>query len=86
MELLALSGLERMQASDKGLFPRPPINHLFGLKPESSTAEETTFVMPSSPWLQSGAGVFLPGTAALVADAPLGSDLDESGAGASFAL
>ena len=73
MELLAFSGLERMQASGKGLFPRPPINHLFGLRPESSTLEETTFVMPSSPWLQSGAGVFLPGTAALLADAPLGS-------------
>lgn len=75
IEVLALTGLERMQASDKGLFPRPPINHLFGLRPESSTTEETTFVMPSSPWLQTGAGVFLPGTAALLADAPLGTSI-----------
>lgn len=72
-DLLALSGLERMEGSLKGLMPKPPIHHLFGLRPESSDAESTVFVMPSSPWLQTAAGVFLPGTAALLADAPLGS-------------
>lgn len=70
---LALTGLERMDAALKGLMPKPPIRHLFGLAPHSSDAESSTFVMPSSPWLQTGAGVFLPGTAALLADAPLGS-------------
>src|SRR5439155_8323078 len=33
---------------------------------------KTTFAMPASPWWQSGAGVFLAGTLAFVADAPLG--------------
>lgn len=45
LELLSLSGLERMEASFKGLFPKPPIHNLFGLIPESSTVEETTFVI-----------------------------------------
>lgn len=62
-----------MRAAAKGLMPRPPIHHLFGLKPLSSNVASTTFAMPASPWLQTAAGVFLPGTAALVADAPLGS-------------
>lgn len=73
LQFLALSGLERMQASLRGQMPAPPIHHLFGLAPESSDAASTTFVMPSSPWLQTALGVFLPGTAALLADAPLGS-------------
>lgn len=73
IELLALSGIDRMRAGAKGLMPKPPIHHLFGLAPLSSSIAQTTFVMPTSPWLQSAAGVFLPGTAALLADAPLGS-------------
>jgi uncharacterized protein (TIGR00369 family) len=73
IEFLALSGLERMEVSTRGLMPKPPIHHLLGLMPESSDATSSTFVMPSSPWLQTSAGVFLPGTAALLADAPLGS-------------
>ena len=73
IEFLALSGLDRMRAASKAQMPRPPIHHLFGLTPQSSSVASTTFVMPASPWLQSGAGVFLPGTSALLADAPLGS-------------
>ncbi|MBA2726313.1 MAG: PaaI family thioesterase [Actinobacteria bacterium] len=73
IEFLALSGLERMEAAGKGLMPKPPIHHLFGLTPATLDQDTSTFVMPSSPWLQSGAGVFLPGVAALLADAPLGS-------------
>lgn len=73
IELLALSGLDRMRAASKGLMPRPPIHHLFGLTPMSSSVAQSTFVMPSSPWLQSAYGPFIPGTAALIADAPLGS-------------
>ena len=53
--------------------PRPPIHHLFGLTPLSSSVAQSTFVMPASPWLQTGYGPFIPGTAALLADAPLGS-------------
>ena len=73
IEFLARSGLERMQAAERGLMPRPPIHHLFGLMPGDATEESCTFTMPASPWLQSAAGVFTAGTAALVADAPLGS-------------
>lgn len=73
IELLALSGIDRMRAATKGGMPKPPIHHLFGLAPLSSSVAQSTFVMPSSPWFQSGYGVFLPGTAALLADAPLGS-------------
>jgi uncharacterized protein (TIGR00369 family) len=73
IEFLALTGIDRMRASSKGLMPKPPIHHLFGLTPLSSSVAQTTFVMPASPWLQSAAGVFLPGTTALLADAPLGS-------------
>ena len=72
IEFLALSGVERMRAAAKGLMPRPPIQHLFGLTPVSSSVASSVFTMPASPWLQSAAGVFFAGTAALVADAPLG--------------
>lgn len=73
LEFLALSGIDRMRAAAKGLMPRPPIHHLFGLTPLSSSVAQTTFVMPVSPWLQSAFGVCMPGTVALLADAPLGS-------------
>ena len=83
MEYLALDGLERMRAAVDGLAPRPPIYHLFGLRPTATSAYSTTFVMPASPWLQTAFGVFLPGVAALLADAPLGcAVLTELGPGA----
>ena len=70
--LLALSGLDRMKASFRKQMPPPPIHHLFGLTPVNAGAASVVFRMPASPWLQTGAGVFFAGTAALVADAPLG--------------
>ena len=70
--LLALGGLERMQAGLRGVMPAPPIAHLFGLEPVSVEPDELTFKMPASPWLQSYPGPFFAGTVALVADAPLG--------------
>lgn len=82
-EFLAFDGLERMQAALDGRWPWPPTYHLFGLKPTQSSAESTTFEMPASPWLQTAFGVFLPGVAALLADAPLGcAVLTELGPGA----
>src|SRR5687767_6788049 len=74
MSLLALSGLDRMRASIRGRaqMPPPPIHHLFGLQPVSASPAAVTFSMPCSPWFQTDAGVFFAGTAALVADAPLG--------------
>jgi uncharacterized protein (TIGR00369 family) len=52
--------------------PPPPIHHLLGLEPVSASPAAVTFSMPCSPWLQTDAAVFFAGTAALVADAPLG--------------
>lgn len=72
-QLLALSGLDRMRAVFRGQMPPPPIHHLFGLTPIAVSPAAVTFSMPCSPWLQTDAGVFFAGTAALVADAPLGS-------------
>ena len=70
--LLALPGLERMQTGlNKQILP-PPIHHLFGLAPTGLAPDQITFSMPCSPWLQSDAGVYFAGTAALVADAALG--------------
>ena len=71
--LLAMSGLDRMRASFRNQMPRPPISHLFGLIPLAISPASATFTMPCSPWLQTDAGVFFAGTAAVVADAPLGS-------------
>ena len=70
--LLALSGLDRMRATFRHQMPPPPIHHLLGLEPVSASPAAVTFTMPCSAWLQSDAGVFFAGTAALVADAPLG--------------
>jgi uncharacterized protein (TIGR00369 family) len=70
--LLAVSGLDRMRAVFHNQMPPPPIHHLFGLEPVSASPAAVTFSMPCSPWLQTDAGVFFAGTAALVADAPLG--------------
>src|SRR5688572_4735641 len=70
--LLALSGLDRMRASFRGQMAPQPIHHLFWLEPVSASPAAVTFMMPCSPWLQTDAGVFFAGTAALVADAPLG--------------
>ena len=71
--LLALSGLDRMRAGFRNQMARPPIHHLFGLMPVAASPASVTFTMPCSPWLQTDAGVFFAGTAALIADAPLGS-------------
>jgi uncharacterized protein (TIGR00369 family) len=71
--LLALSGLDRIRAGLRNQMVPPPISHLFGLMPVAVSPASVTFSMPCSPWLQTDAGVFFAGTAALVADAPLGS-------------
>src|SRR5436309_3183066 len=73
--LLGLPGPERAQAFADGLMPRPPISHLFGLRPQARTADEAVFTMPSSGWLQTSFGVFFASTAVLAADAPFGSAL-----------
>lgn len=69
---LRMSGLEIMRAQLDRRLPEPPITVLTGLRVSDVSLGKTTFAMPASPWWQTGAGVFLAGTLAFVADAPLG--------------
>jgi uncharacterized protein (TIGR00369 family) len=71
-DAVRLSGLEQMRAARDRRLPEPPISTLTGLLPTDVGLGKVTFAMPASPWWQSGAGVFLAGTLAFVADAPLG--------------
>src|SRR2546423_125079 len=69
---LQMNGLEIMRAQLERRLPEPPITVLTGLRVSDVSLGKTTFAMPASPWWQTGAGVFLAGTLAFVADAPLG--------------
>lgn len=71
-DAIRMSGLELMRAVRDGRLPEPPVSRLTGLRATDVGLGKTTFAMPASPWWQSGAGVFLAGTLAFVADAPLG--------------
>ena len=71
-EALQMTGLEQMRAARDRRLPEPPISTLTGLRITDVGLGKVTFAMPASPWWQSGAGVFLAGTLAFVADAPLG--------------
>jgi len=71
-DALRMSGLEQMRAVRDHRLPEPPISTLTGLRATDVGLGKATFAMPASPWWQSGAGVFLAGTLAFVADAPLG--------------
>lgn len=70
--VLQMTGLEIMRAQLERRLPEPPITVLTGLRVSDVSLGKTTFAMPASPWWQTGAGVFLAGTLAFVADAPLG--------------
>ena len=61
-----------MRAQLERRLPEPPITVLTGLRVTDVSLGKATFAMPASPWWQTGAGVFLAGTLAFVADAPLG--------------
>lgn len=67
-----MSGLEQLRATMERRAPDPPISVLTGLRLTDVAPGKATFAMPAGPWWQSGAGVFLAGTLAFVADAPLG--------------
>jgi uncharacterized protein (TIGR00369 family) len=72
-EVLQMSGLEMVRASLERELPDPPITRLTGLRLSDVGPGMASAWMPASPWWQSGAGVFLAGTTALVADMPLGA-------------
>jgi len=69
VELMGLPGRDRMGSREHPTISPPPIHHLFGLTPEEAFEDGSVFSMPSSPWLQTGPGMFLAGVSALVNDA-----------------
>lgn len=69
--VLQRSGLEMLRALLDGGLPSPPVAMLTGLRLSEVGLGMATASMPASPWWQSGAGVFLAGTVAFVADLPL---------------
>ncbi|HUZ85917.1 MAG TPA: PaaI family thioesterase [Candidatus Baltobacterales bacterium] len=70
---LALSGLERMVQTAKGLSAAPPIHHLTGLRPVDASPGTCTFEMPVTPWLETMVpGLITGGVIAFLADGPLG--------------
>src|SRR5215216_4378930 len=71
-EVLQMSGLDMLRASLERTLPDPPITKLTGLRLSEVGLGMASAWMPASPWWQSGAGVFLAGTTALVADMALG--------------
>jgi uncharacterized protein (TIGR00369 family) len=73
VSFLGLDGLDRLRASIRGQTPGPPIHHLTGLTPTDGGPGFAVFEMPASPWWQTPAGAFSPGTMAFLADAPLGA-------------
>jgi uncharacterized protein (TIGR00369 family) len=74
-EVLQMSGVEMLRASIERELPDPPITKLTGLRLSEAGPGMASVWMPASPWWQSGAGVFLAGTTALVADMALGASV-----------
>ena len=72
-EISRLSGLDMLRAFVEHRLPDPPVARLAGLRPSEVGLGSASASMPASPWWQSGAGVFLAGTLAFLADMPLGA-------------
>jgi len=67
-----MPGLDMLRASIERALPDPPLSRLTGLRLSEAGLGMASAAMPASLWWQSGAGVFLAGTSAFVADLPLG--------------
>ena len=74
-EVLQMSGLDALRASLERRLPDPPVTKLTGLRLSEAGLGMASAWMPASPWWQSGAGVFLAGTTAFVADMALGASV-----------
>jgi uncharacterized protein (TIGR00369 family) len=74
-EVLEMSGLDALRASIERRLPDPPVSRLTGLRLSDAGLGMASAWMPASPWWQSGAGVFLAGTIAFVADMALGASV-----------
>jgi uncharacterized protein (TIGR00369 family) len=70
-----MTGLEVLRASLERRLPDPPVSRLTGLRLSEAGLGMASAWMPASPWWQSGAGVFLAGTTAFVADLALGATI-----------
>lgn len=70
-----MSGLDLLRASVERRLPDPPVSKLTGLRLSEVGLGMASAWMPASPWWQSGAGVFLAGTTAFVADMALGASV-----------
>jgi uncharacterized protein (TIGR00369 family) len=73
--VLELSGLDVLRATIERRLPDPPVAKLTGLRLSEVGLGMASAWMPASPWWQSGAGVFLAGTTAFVADTALGASV-----------
>ncbi len=83
IEMLGMTGLERVTARSRGLVYMPPVHHLTGLRPVDEGSGVSVFELPAHAWLRTSVGLFPAGVCALVADAPLGAAiLTQIGAGA----
>ena len=51
-----LSGLEVIEAQLAGDLPRPPMSHLFGVRPSAVGEGSATFTLPATRWLCSPSG------------------------------
>ena len=67
-----MTGLDMLRATIERALPDPPLSRLTGLRLSEVGLGMASAAMPASLWWQSGAGVFLAGTTAFVADLPLG--------------
>jgi uncharacterized protein (TIGR00369 family) len=67
-----MSGLEMLRAMVERSLPDAPLTRLTGLRLSEVGLGMATAAMPASPWWQAGAGLFLAGTTAFVADMALG--------------
>ena len=70
-EVLQRSGLEMLRDFIGRELPDAPVSRLTGLRLSEVGPGNASAAMPATPWWQTGAGVFLAGTIAFVADLPL---------------
>ena len=68
-----MSGLEVLEAQITGELPRPPVSHLFGMKPVEVGESTATFALPATEWLCSPLAKVEGGVIAMLADAALAS-------------
>lgn len=68
-----MSGLEVLEAQLAGDLPRPPMSHLFGVRPSAVSEGSATFKLPATRWLCSPLGKVEGGVIAMLADSALAS-------------